>query len=172
MKYSYEKKLAVVVSVVSGQESVSSAARHLGTSHKHVRRWVALYEHYGKEGLRIKNGYYSEEFKLSVIRDMEKNHLSLFQTAVKFGIPGDSTVLQWYRIYQAEGLSERCRDNRGRMKKQGEKTHLSNSTRDASALDKELERLRAENAYLKKLRVLVEERIVRESGNEQEPSTN
>ena len=35
---------------------------------------------------------------------------------------------------------------------------------------KELEYLRAENAYLKKLQALVEERIVRESGKEPKPS--
>ena len=34
---------------------------------------------------------------------------------------------------------------------------------------KELEYLRAENAYLKKLQALVEERIVRESGKEPKP---
>lgn len=34
----------------------------------------------------------------------------------------------------------------------------------------ENQRLRAEVAYLKKLRVLVEERIVRENGNGQKPS--
>ena len=34
----------------------------------------------------------------------------------------------------------------------------------------ENERLRAENAYLKKLRALVEERIARESGSEPRPS--
>ncbi len=35
---------------------------------------------------------------------------------------------------------------------------------------KELEYLRAENAYLKKLQALVEGRIVRESGKESKPS--
>jgi transposase len=172
MKYSYAKKLAVVLSVLSGQESLCSAARILGTDHKHIRRWVALYEHHGKEGLRMKSGSYSGEFKLSVLHYMEENHLSLFETSVKFGIPNDSTVLQWYRIYQSEGSAGFFRNNRGRMKKQGKKTKISGINVGENELHRELERLRAENAYLKKLRVLVEERIVRESGNEQKPSTN
>jgi transposase len=172
MKYFYEKKLEVVQSVLSGQESSSSAARGLGTDHKHIRRWVAMYEYHGLEGLRMKNGSYSGDFKLSVIRYMEENHLSLFETAVKFGIPDDSTVSRWYRIYQAEGSAGLFRDNRGKMKKKCKKSVLSDIKEGEVELHKELERLRAENAYLKKLKVLVEERVARESGNVQEPSTN
>ena len=171
MKYSYEKKLEVVQSVLSGQESVHSAARKLGTGHKHIRRWVSQYGQHGKEGLRMKSGSYSGRFKLSVLHYMEENHLSLFETSVKFGIPNDSTVLRWYRIYQAEGSAGLFRDNRGRMKKQGKKSELPD-IKGENGLHKELERLRAENAYLKKLRVLVEERIVHESRNGQEPSAN
>ena len=172
MKYSYENRLAAVQSVVSGQESLCSAARKLGTDHKHLRRWVALYKHHGKAGLEMKSGSYSGKFKLSVLRYMEENHLSLFETSVKFGIPNDSTVLQWYRIYQSEGSAGLFRDNRGRMKKKGKKPELSSITGEEKALHGELERLRAENAYLKKLRVLVEARIVRESGTGQKPSAN
>jgi transposase-like protein len=90
MKYSYAKRLEVVQSVLSGQESLCSAARRLGTDHKYIRRWVALDEHHGEEELRMKSGSYGVEFKLSVIRYMEENHLFLFETSVKFGIPNDS----------------------------------------------------------------------------------
>jgi transposase len=167
MKYRYEKRLEVVQSVLSGHESLCSSARCL-----HIRRWVALYEHHGEEGLRMKSGSYGVEFKLSVIRYMEANHLSLFETSVKFGIPNDSTVLQWYRKYQAEGSAGLYRDNRGKMKKKSKQAELSDINEGENDLRKELERLRAENAYLKKLRVLVGERIARESWNVQEPSTN
>jgi transposase len=62
-------------------------------------------------------------------------------------------------------------ENRGRKKA------MSSSKPRKRKLDKqteedliaEVQRLRAENAYLKKLQALVQERIVRENGNGQEP---
>ena len=48
---------------------------------------------------------------------MHANHLSLFQTAVKFGIPTDATVGKWERIYYEEGPEALYRDNRGRSRK-------------------------------------------------------
>lgn len=168
MKYSYEEKLEAVRQVLDTGCSCRMVARQIGSEQKHIRRWVALYQAHGEAGLRIKRGSYSGDFKLSVIEYMYKYHLSLFETAVKFGIPGDSTVLQWDRIYREEGSPGLYRDNRGKMKKPKKpKTMITNSEKD---IHKELEYLRAENAYLKKLRVLVEERIARESGKEHKPS--
>jgi hypothetical protein len=48
---------------------------------------------------------------------MRENHLSLFETAVKFGISNESVVLAWDRLYDSEGVSALYRDNRGKMKK-------------------------------------------------------
>lgn len=168
MKYSYEKKLEVVRSVISGMDSTRSAATKLGTDHKHIRRWVALYEAHGEAGLRIKRGSYSGDFKLSVIRYMYENHLSLFETAVKFGISSDSVVLHWDRIYSNEGPAGLYRDNRGKMNAKPKKTN--SKSRNGEDLIAENERLRTEVAYLKKLKVLVEQRIARENGKGQKPS--
>ncbi len=170
MKYNYETKLRSVLLVLKSGYSTHEVARMIGSEHKHIRRWAAHYEAHGEEGLRIKRRSYSGDFKLSVITYMDENHLSLLETAVKFGIPSDSTVLQWERIYRKEGLSGLYRDNRGKMKKPKPKKPRSSSENPQEDLQKELEYLRAENAYLKKLRVLVEERITREKGNAQKPS--
>ena len=59
-----------------------------------------------------------------------------------------------------------CRPPFIKSKKKKEKK----TTTPHEELLKELEYLRAENAYLKKLQALVEERIVRESGKEPKPS--
>ncbi|MDR3118503.1 MAG: helix-turn-helix domain containing protein, partial [Mediterranea sp.] len=82
MKYSYEDRLRVVYSVVRDHMSIQSAAGLLGYDRKDVRQWVARYERYGEEGLRMKHGSYSGDFKLAVITHMRENHLSLFETAV------------------------------------------------------------------------------------------
>ncbi|AMP20016.1 hypothetical protein AZF37_01435 [endosymbiont 'TC1' of Trimyema compressum] len=45
---------------------------------------------------------YSGNFKASVIEYMHDKKLSLFQTAIHFGIPSDSTLIVWKRIYYEE----------------------------------------------------------------------
>ena len=62
------------------------------------------------------------------------------------------------------------RDNRGKMRTKPNKQELQ--PQEENDLRVENQRLRAEVAYLKKLRILVEERIVRENGNGQKPSKN
>ena len=54
MKYSYEEKLAAVLSVVNGQHSVSSASKHFGISYTPLSRWIARYKEFGEAGLRIR----------------------------------------------------------------------------------------------------------------------
>ena len=98
-KYSYEEKLEAVQRVIDDKMSAQSSANILGTNHTQVQRWVARYKQFGVEGLLMKHGSYSGDFKISVIEYMHANHLSLLQPAVKFGIPADSTVGKWERIY-------------------------------------------------------------------------
>ena len=91
-KYSYEEKLEAVLRVIEGGMSIQRSGRILGTNYAQVQRWVARYQQFGPEGLLLKHGTYDGAFKVSVIEYMHANHLSLFQTAVKFGIPTDTTV--------------------------------------------------------------------------------
>lgn len=42
---------------------------------------------------------YSMNFKLSVVREVEKGHLSYKQAQKHYGIQGRSTVLEWLRKY-------------------------------------------------------------------------
>lgn len=98
---------------------------------------------------------------------MRENHLSLFEAAVKFGISNESVVLAWDRFYESEGASALYRDNGGKMEKPRKYKQSAGAKED---LLEEIEYLRAENAYLKKLRALVEQRVSRERGNVPKPS--
>jgi transposase len=170
MKYSYEKKLRLVLLVVREHHSIKQLAKSNGMHHEQLRRWVSRYEAYGAEGLGSHRFKYDVDFKMSVLRYMHENRLSLKDTAVKFMIPAESTILQWDRLYAQEGLAGLSRDNRGKMKKPKQSLRPKPVKTKEEEFQAELEYLRAENAYLKKLRALVEERIARESGSEQKPS--
>ena len=169
-KYSYEEKTEAVLRVIEEGMSMRESARILGATLAQVQRWIARYKQFGPEGLLLKHGSYDGAFKVSVIEYMHANHLSLFQTAVKFGIPTDVTVGKWERIYYEEGPQGLYQDNRGRKSKMNSdnptKKKLSKETEED--LIAEVQRLRMENDYLKKLQALVQERIARENGNEPE----
>lgn len=165
-KYSYEQRLKAVLDVTEKNMSCLAVGNLLGCDKEHVRRWVKRYQQFGVEGLTLKHGTYTGEFKQHVIEYMHENHLSIIETSVLFGVPSASTVGKWERIYYEEGPKALYRDNRGRKKNmvsnKPKKVKLKKETEED--LIAEVQRLRMENAYLKKLNALVQKRIAQENG--------
>lgn len=159
-KYSYEQKLEAVLNVLEKHFSLRESAKCLGISREQVRNWVNRYERFGPEGLVMKNGSYDGEFKQSVVEYMHNSNLSINETAVMFGIPAASTVEDWEHIYYEEGPQALYKNNRGRKKdmslKKPRKKELPKEAEES--LTEEVERLRMEVAYLKKLNALIQER--------------
>ena len=87
-----------------------------------------------------------------VVETMEKEHLSIHATMQEFGINDHKIIERWERIYLEEGPEGLSVERRGR-----------GSTGRPKKLPKELDesllavvqRLRAENDYLKNLQALV-----------------
>jgi len=163
VKFSYRQKLSVVHSITSGQESVLGAARRISSKENTVTRWVSLYKAHGSQGLKLRNGSYDGPFKLRVVRYMLKNGLSLIRTAVIFGIPQDAVVGRWLKIYQQKGTAGLLKETRGRKKsvmlKKKKKTDSPSDpvAKKMEDLQREVEYLRAENAFLKKLDALIQQ---------------
>ena len=165
-KYSYEEKLEVVLGVVEKGLSHQASANIIGACKADAQKWVKLYKGHGVEGLKFKKGSYDGKFKISVIEYMHKNHLSIRETAAKFGIASHTTVGQWERIYYEEGLEALIRNNRRSNKKMTKLNKPRNPKLDKKLeedLIAETQRLRMENAYLKKLQALIQERIQRQN---------
>jgi hypothetical protein len=159
-KYSIEVKIKAVNDVLELGMSTYEVATELNTVHSVVQRWVAFYEKFGVEGLHMKSKTYTGDFKVHVVEYIHENGLSLFQGAVNFGIPSDSTVGKWDRIYFEDGPEALYRDNRGRkakVKKDKPKKSNAHSSKDEDLIA-EIQRLRMENEYLKKLNALVQAR--------------
>lgn len=163
-KYSYEQKLQVVLDVVENHLSHTKAASKIGASKGDSQKWVGLYHKFGVEGLTIKHGSYDGQFKIEVVEYMHKHQLSLRETAAKFGIPSRSTVTAWERIYYEQGLEALLRDNREgkKINKKNKPLKTKLDQKVPEDLIAEVGRLRMENAYLKKLNALVQERIQQE----------
>ena len=84
-----------------------------------------------------------------VVETMKKEHLSIYAAMQEFGINGHKIIERWERTYLEEGpeglaIERRGRSSKGRPPKEVEEDLLA-----------EVQRLRAENDYLKNLQALV-----------------
>ena len=102
------------------------------------------------------NKRYTPEFKIKVVETMHKEKLSYRETARQFDI-SNSRVTAWERIYREEGAEGLYAERRGRKS-----TGRPPKIKKEEDLIAEVQRLRAENAYLKKLNALVAERVQQE----------
>lgn len=104
------------------------------------------------------NKRYTGEFKQMVVEDMINNKLSYCETARKYELSNHHILQRWERIYLEEGTEELYIERRGRACKtdgvaKGRKPKVEKSKEED--LISELQRLRIENDYLKKLNALV-----------------
>lgn len=164
-KYSEQFKLAVVKEYLSESSDgyLTVARRHGLTSHSMVERWVLAYRHHGEAGLRRKSSKYTAEVKLSVLQHMWDNHLSVTQAAARFDIRNHAMVGMWERAYQDGGVEALSLRPRGRPKSMATSVPKSESPpdddqRSREELLAEVNQLRMELAYLKKLEALVQAR--------------
>ena len=98
---------------------------------------------------------YTPEFKIMVVETMHKERLSHREAARQFDISAHNAVAKWERIYLEEGKEGFYVERRGR-KSTGRPPKLKKEVEED--LIAEVQRLRAENDYLKKLNALVAER--------------
>lgn len=160
-KYSEQFKLAVVQQYMSGGGGYKAIAREYGLDFAMVRRWVKWFQCHGTDGLKKKAAYYTAEFKLSVLRAIWDNELSHRQAYTQFNIRSPGVISAWERAYQRSGIEGLHSRPRGRPKamttpKNKPVPPVEDDKRTREELMAELNDLRMENAYLKKLRALIQ----------------
>ena len=159
-KYSDELILEIVLRYLSHQYSFKNIADQYRVCKGDVQKWVAAYKEHGIEGLTQVRGTYNGDFKLSVVEYMYHEGYSARKAAAHFNIASHTTINKWERIYLEEGPEALYVERRGRggiMKKERPpKMKLEKQPKED--LIAELQRLRMENEYLKKLNALVQER--------------
>ena len=87
-----------------------------------------------------------------VVETMKKEHLSIYATMQEFGINDHKIIERWERIYLEEGPEGLSVERRGRGSTGRPKKLPKEVEEDLLA---EVQRLRAENDYLKNLQALV-----------------
>ena len=100
----------------------------------------------------VSNKRHTGEFKQMVVETMMRDKLSYREAAQQFEVSGHEQIRKWERIYLTEGPEGLYIERRGRSSKGRPQNFPKEIEEDLLA---EVQRLRAENAYLKKLQALV-----------------
>ena len=160
-KFSKKFKLRVVKYCIEKNHSYGDAAKHFNLKDvKAISYWVSKYQEHGIKGLEKNKQEYDGKFKQTEVEYMHDNHLSLRQTAVKFNLSNHTVVGRWENIYYEKGpqvLYQKQSGKNSNMKSKTKKDNLSKEKNNKELLE-EIEQLRMENAYLKKLQALIQQR--------------
>ncbi|MFK4300259.1 transposase [Paenibacillus sp. RC254] len=155
-KVTTQEKIQAVKRYLEGKEGQKSIARSIGVSHSILLTWIRQYEHHGEQG--FENGYttYSVEDKLKVLHYINEHGTSIREAAAIFNIPTHSLVLRWKNQLETEGVDALKSKKKGRPSMKEESKKPTPVEGFIEALQAEIERLRMENTYLKKLNALVQ----------------
>jgi len=157
-KFSKEQKIDAVKRYLNGNESYKIIAKAIGVAKSKLIYWVKIYQYHGEEAFDKRYTNYPIQYKLDVINYMNEHGTSIFETAAIFNLPSDSTLQQWQYLFETQGLDALYSKKKGRpsMNKETKKSIPVEGSNEA--LLAENERLRMENAYLKKLQALIQEK--------------
>ena len=122
----------------------------------------------GEIHLAEKHNKYSGEFKQKVIEYILKTGVPHHYAAKHFSIRSAATVYKWWKIYSEEGFEGLYIDRRGGGFRSMDEVENSGIAAPVDEdLNAEVKRLRMENAYLKKLNALIQEK--ERSGTKKKP---
>jgi transposase len=155
-KYETKFKLKVVESFLAGEGGAKLLARRWSVPEEKVRTWVSHYRLHGVAGLQPKRGAYSAHFKHQVLLHQDREQLSSRQVAAIYDIRNPNQITVWRRAFVDGGVAA-LEDRRqvDPMKVEEPNPEPPDNASSYRALREEVERLRAEVAYLKKLEALV-----------------
>ena len=158
MVHSLEEKLDVIKMHEDGA-GIKRIAKRLGLSKNLITLWLEQYKQHGKDGfIRLPyNCRYNFEEKCQIICEIEEKHVPLHVASAKYRV-ARSTLRCWRHIARRDGYEALWEVKYGRKYASMGRPKKKEPITELEKLQRENELLRAENAYLKKLRALVTER--------------
>lgn len=160
-QYSKEVKEIAVMEYLSGRYSqYEIIRRHEISSRTVLQRWIKHYNSHrelkdtskGKMRSMTKKRTRSWEERIQIVRYCLENEKNFQMTAETYDVSYQQ-VYQWVKKYN-NGGDEALKDRRGRKKEEQELSPEEKVKLEMKKLERENERLRAENAFLKKLEEL------------------
>lgn len=163
-KYTEQFKLTAITAYLNGTNGFRKVARHFDIDVSLLRRWVASYQAGGSLRPGSHARRYSLEFKRQVLSYMQEHRLSMRQTAAHFGLGQSSQIGTWQRQHYSGVIAvptpiKPTKPATTPMKiKPAKPTDLNDAQKPREQLMAELEYVRMENAVLKELKALREEK--------------
>jgi transposase len=157
-QYSKELKESAVREYLSGEYSQSEIIRKYEISSRGLlQQWIKKYNGHrelkdtgkGRTHSMIKGRKTTLEERIDIVQDALGNGKNYQQTAENHQVSYQQ-VYQWVRKYE-DGGWDALKDRRGRSKSVDELSPEEKMKLEMRRIEKENERLRAENAFLKKL---------------------
>jgi len=165
MVHSLEEKLEVIKMHKQGA-GIKRIAKQFGLSKSLISLWLEQYKQHGEAGfLRLPyNCRYNFEEKCKIICEIEGKHVPLHVVSAKYRV-ARSTLRCWRHIVRREGYEALREVKYGRKYASMGRPKKKEPVTELEKLQRENELLRAENAYLKKLRALMieKERLARKT---------
>lgn len=155
-KYNKRVKQKFLDLALTNKYSLNYTSELCGVSKSTGKRWWKLYRCHGEDALETKLNRYDGDFRIYAVEYLYEKNLSIEEASAILGIPSASTLLNWTRVYEKAGEEGLLSLKRGRSKidmseKKKVEDFSSSDYQEHQVLVKENERLKAENAYLKKL---------------------
>lgn len=142
--------------------SYRALAEEIGIDNSVLRYWVKLYEFHGDGAFTYPYTNYSRAFKLRVIQYIQETDTSVREASARFRVPDFSMVRRWKKKWDTGGIHALEPSGKGHVQMAShEKKNTNEKSQEkdtVKAMQEELEYLRMENAYLKKLKALVQEK--------------
>lgn len=171
--HSLEKKIELVNRFLSG-ESVKNLSVEQNISKSVISYWVDQFKKNGLDGLLMRNNNYSPKFKKEIILKVLNGDLSSYRASIEYCI-SKGAMEKWVKKAREYGLNALTINGQSNSISQSMYQSKKNSSRlltREEELLQENEYLRAENAFLKKLKALVDERVAREKKSTRKSSNN
>lgn len=154
VQYTEEFRRKVVQHYLSTHDGVKRTAKIFGVHKATIQLWISTYRKHG-EDIAIsdkKRRKYAPAVKEAVIHDILNNQLSVRQAAAKFNI-SRLQLARWLESYKNGGMEALS------VMKKRKQTNTGAQAKKTEFLtpEDELDYLRAENAYLKKLQALIQQ---------------
>ena len=158
MVHSLEEKLDVIKMHEDGA-GIKRIARRLGLSKSLITLWLEQYKQHGVAGLQRLpyNCRYNFEEKCQIVCEIDKKHVPLHIASAKYRV-ARSTLRCWRHIAHRDGYDALREVKYGRKYASMGRPKKKEPVTELEKLQLENKLLRAENAYLKKLKALMTEK--------------